>query len=323
MRVATRAAHSVAAHAQLLARSAVTALTRHRVDASLNAVLAATTAREKPTGRMRISGGARAADSPSRVAVETRALAMTRRAHAGVGTGFLRVSRAKSRSMKIRGVRVAERELPRQGGDGRAVARRAVSLTVAARAEVARTRGPNAVLADPIAVVHDVALGPNVLVFEIDVTAIAVADGPLVLVLVAAETRRHRRPERHWIRFGDLNVAAHAIPSNGFRVRPMLEAKVLSCELRTVTSGRFSVAAPAISCVVRFLVATDAIGRSRQVQRIVVARARHAGVARDAAHAFQDMGSVLERMRGSYGTETEHTGACDREDRSEAQERNP
>src|SRR5450432_537375 len=92
--------------------------------------------------------------------------------------------------------RPADTELPRQRCNGDAVTLRARAIIVAGRAKLALTRSVDAVLANEIAIVNEVTLGWSLLRRDVDVTAVAIANVPLVLVLVASEARRHRWFER-------------------------------------------------------------------------------------------------------------------------------
>jgi hypothetical protein len=69
------------------------------------------------------------------------------------------------------------------------------SFGVAGGAEVTRARGADAVLADEVTIVNEVRLRRDVLGGEIDVAAIASANGELIFVLVAAKAEDHRRKE--------------------------------------------------------------------------------------------------------------------------------
>jgi len=99
---------------------------------------------------------------------------------------------------------------------------------MAACAEVASARRADTVLAQPVAVVHEVALGRRVLGREVLVAAIAVPKGPLILVLVAPEARGHLGPERVGVLLGDGLVATHAVAMRGRLMGSMLEAKTPS-----------------------------------------------------------------------------------------------
>lgn len=260
MWVAARAAHSMATDAEPFTRASVAALARHRVDAGLNSVLASSASRKEPVPRVWVARARRSTYAEPGMAVETRALAVARRAHAGIGARFLGVPRAKARSVEVRRVGIAEGELPWKGRDRRAVARRAVALAVTARAQIARARRAGAVVADPVHVVHDVALGANVLVLQVDVASATISHGPLLLVLVAAEARRHRRPKRDGARFRDLKVTANAVAADDFHMRSVFEAEVTARGRRAVACRRFAVAAAAVPRVMRLRMAPYAIG---------------------------------------------------------------
>jgi hypothetical protein len=120
---------------------------------------------------------------------------------------------------------LVERELGRQCRDGPdAVARGTRAFRVAARAEVACARCANAVLSQPVAVVNEVAHGRLILRREVPVAAVAVAERPLILVLVATEARGHLGPDRVRVLFRNGLVTADAIAVCGGLMGAMLEA---------------------------------------------------------------------------------------------------
>lgn len=129
-----------------------------------------------------------------------------------VGARFFRMTRREAGPMQPRKAYFVEREL---GGKrwhrALAVARRALPFRVAARAKVALARCTDSVLAYPIAVVHQMVLRHGAVVPKVDVASIAVAELPLVAVLVAAEARRHLGKDCIGPRFGDLDVAPNAV----------------------------------------------------------------------------------------------------------------
>jgi hypothetical protein len=91
--------------------------------------------------------------------------------------------------------RLVERETRGQAGGSHSMTAAAEALRVACRTEIACARGANAVLADEVAFVHDMALGTDALGGQIDVAALAVANRELLLVLVTSEARGHGRKE--------------------------------------------------------------------------------------------------------------------------------
>src|SRR5580700_1545195 len=98
--------------------------------------------------------------------------------------------------MKPRQADLAQGQLPRQRGDGPlAMARRALPLGVAGRAEVARARRTHAVFADEVSIMDEVVVRRGALGGQIDVATVAGPHRPLVTVLVAAEAARHLRQD--------------------------------------------------------------------------------------------------------------------------------
>jgi hypothetical protein len=93
VRIASRPSHAMTAHAKLFTGTAMTAGTCGGVDASLHPVLAPPARRRDPARWVRTpcSAGTRA-DTGALVTIDARRLAVTRRAQAGLGAGFLRVS---------------------------------------------------------------------------------------------------------------------------------------------------------------------------------------------------------------------------------------
>ena len=221
---------------------------------------------------------------------------MARRAQPGVRPRLFRVPRAEAGSVEPGQAHLVERHLRRQGRRRpRAVALRAGALGVAARAEIALAPGAHSVLADPVAVVNEVARRQRVLRGQVHVAAVAVAHFPLVLVLVAAEARRHLRQDGPRLGVGDGAVAAHAVAVGHGDVLGVVEAEVLARDLGALADGCLAVAPQACSLVVRLGVAAAADGLGRQVQRTGVPRVLDAGVAHDAVDALVHVGPVGER----------------------------
>lgn len=136
MRITTRPADPVAADAEGLARAAVTRRARAGIHACFASVIAA--ARAHPSGRVRIARADDGADFPIRVAIEAEAiLLMTRRAESGVRARLFGVTQAEARTVETGEPRFVEREPPRKGRDGDAVALRTERLAVTCRAEIA------------------------------------------------------------------------------------------------------------------------------------------------------------------------------------------
>ena len=264
MRVAARAADAVAADAELLARSAVTPCARGRVDASLDAVVPATRARGDET---RWVGAARRRSRPNTLSIMaplTRALAVTGRAEPGIGAGLEGVARNKAGAMQAGQRHVVEGEPGGERGDRPdAMATCTRSLAVTARAEVACPGSPSSVLAKPVAVVNQVALGRGLLGGEILVTAVAVAERPLLAVLVATEARRHLGPQHLGPCLGDRFVTPDAVAAHLGLMVAVLEAQVLLRKRGSLSNVCSPVAAEAGALVVRLLVAaaTRLVGR--------------------------------------------------------------
>ena len=151
---------------------------------------------------------------------------MARRADAGIGPRFLRVPRRKTGAVQSGETDVVERQPRRQRGRGALpMARRALPLGVTARAQVALARRPRPMLAHPVAVVDEVVVGSLSVVPQVDVTSIAVAQRPLIAVLVAAEARGHLR--QHGVRtgLGRFDVTANAISLGREHVPSVFESE--------------------------------------------------------------------------------------------------
>ena len=310
MGAAARASDSVATDAELLTGPTVTPRAGYGVDSRLNAVLSSARPRADPPGGMRAARSRGRRDPLGRVAVGAGVDAMARRAEAGIGPGLVGVSRDESGAMQPRQGDFVEREPrgQRRNGAG-AMAARARAFAVAARAQVARARRPHAVLADEIAVVHEVIRRRAALGADIDVATIAVAQGPLVAVLVATEAARHRRQNRVRRLFGDFDVATNAVAARRAHVPSMVETKVLARELHPLAHVDRPVAASARALVVRLGVAASArrVGRKRCGSAGPLdARPRVAGHAIDAP---QHVGAMLEAMRRLFRANPEDPGA--------------
>ena len=129
-------------------------------------------------------------------------------------------------------------------------------------------------LAQPVAVVRDVALGPHVLAAQVLVAAVAGARlGELVLVLVAREADGHRRA--HVVRVGrHALVAVGAVALHAHVVLRVAEPQVLEVLLHPLARGLQAVAAAAVASVVGLACGTlTQLGRVGQVVRVGVGRA--------------------------------------------------
>jgi hypothetical protein len=119
---------------------------------------------------------------------------------------------------------LVEREPGRQRRDGPdSMASGTGTFRVTTRAEVPCARGSHPVLPQPIAVVNEVTHRRSVLRREVLVTAVAVAQRPLVAVLVAAEAGGHLRPDHLGALFGHGLVTADAVSVRRRLMRPVLE----------------------------------------------------------------------------------------------------
>jgi len=192
---------------------------------------------------------------------------------------------------------------------------------MAARAKVARARRPHAVLAQPVSIVNQVADGRRVFRREVFVATIAGAEGPLILVLVAAKTGGHLGPERVRMLLRDGLVAADAIAVGDGLVRTMLEAQMLPRELRPFAHVRGAVAAETRVVVVGFLVAAAARCVRGQVERLDVPGRGDPLVAVHAVDAVGRVRAMLERMGLVVTAEPEHAGASCQQQRREDDER--
>jgi hypothetical protein len=192
---------------------------------------------------------------------------------------------------------VVERE-PR--GKGR---RRSDTMTACARsfgmtraAKIGRARRTNAMLTDPVTVVNDVARRQDMLARKIDMTAVAVARLPLILMLMTSEARGHRRTQRHGLRLCNAGVALNAIAMNGRHVLSMIEKQMLARHLRTLPRRSFAMAERAIALIMRFFVAFATFVGRGQMHRMIVVGGRDAGVTTHAAHPFVHVRAMLEGM---------------------------
>jgi hypothetical protein len=152
-------------------------------------------------------------------------------------------------------------------------------------------------LADPIAIVDEMARGKRPFGAQVNVAGVAVARVPLILVAVTAEARGHVWAERGGPRRAHLDMATHAVPAYFAQVPRVLESQVLARKFCAAADVRFAVAEPAVALVVGFCVASDAVGGRGEVQGPRIARSGNPRVTLEAAHPFQHVCAVLERMR--------------------------
>jgi hypothetical protein len=137
---------------------------------------------------------------------------VARRAKPWVIARFLGVSCVEAGAMETREADIVEREPGRQRGDrAHTMAGRAGALAMATRTEVPSARRPHAVFAHPVAIVDKVVLGQRTLRGEVDMATVAIAQCPLVAVLVATEAARHLRQDGLRRGLGDFDVTAYAV----------------------------------------------------------------------------------------------------------------
>lgn len=176
--------------------------------------------------------------------------------------------------MEARQTRVIERKARRQPGRRRTVTSRTEPIRVTSRTEIARARRSDAVLADEVALMHDVAVGTHLLAGQIDMAPVARPHCELIFVCVTAEAGRHRREERLRVRLGNAHVTADALAVRRAHVLAVLEAQTHAGALRTLALVRCAVASGARSLIVRFFVTLPTGRVGRQVERALFAR-RH------------------------------------------------
>jgi hypothetical protein len=104
-------------------------------------------------------------------------------------------------------------------------------------------------------------------------------------------------------------MAPHAFRDAGLHVHGMRESKVLTRHLGRVPIPRAPVAVRTGVRVMRILMALDAPGGGRKVQRSGLAGLLDASVALEAVDAIDDMGAVLECPVLLFLLEAQHFGA--------------
>jgi hypothetical protein len=169
------------------------------------------------------------------------------------------------------------------------------------------------VLANPVAVVDEVAGRECALGLQVDVAAVAISEVPLILMLVTAEAGRHLGAKLGRLRLGHSDVTAHAVPLHVGHVRSVLEAQMLARKFCTLAHERLAVAAAACVLVVGFGVAAAADGVGGKVERTGIPRERDSGVAGDAVDPLDHVRAMLEGVRRRRLREPEH--ACARRER--------
>lgn len=293
------------AHAQHLAGAVVAARAGRRIATRFASVLVVRAGEPDPARRMRalaIEAGDAARDVTARAAIRGVACG----AGAWIRARLECVTRGEPGAVHARAERIAEPQLRRQHGDGLTVARRAGPLGVARLARVGGRRSAGAVIADPVAVVHEVRLWQRARVLEIDVTRLAVARIAGGVVGVTAKACGHGWTQPR-VTLGDAEVAAHAVAATRSRVLAMIEANVGAHLGELAGRAGANMAVEARPRIVRLRMAGRARGRVGEVQH--VARiALHVGVTAGAAHAGEDVRAVREGFGGA-AREAEHAGA--------------
>src|SRR5689334_13299441 len=170
MRITADTADLVTLHAQLLAGTAVAARARGGIATRLATVLVL--GHTDPARRMR----ARAIDTGDALRYMTRHAAIrlvASLARARIGLRFEAVPRREASAMHARRERIGELLLRRQRCDGHAVAARTRTLAVTRRADVTRRRRTRTVIAQPIAIVREMARRQLAARLEVLVAAVA------------------------------------------------------------------------------------------------------------------------------------------------------
>jgi hypothetical protein len=284
--------------AELLAGAPMATRARHGVDTRLRAVLPAAGARADPAWWVRASSPRAGRHSLSDVAVDARVFSVARYAEPRIGAGFLGVPRSEPGAVQTRQANFVESKLRRKGRDrSTTMASRARAFAVAARTEIAGAGGAHAVFAHEVRVVNEVVGGGRALGGKVDMTAIAVAQRPLVAVLMAAETARHLGQRGLGVALRDLDVTSNAVAVSHPHVLAVLEAQVLARQLHAFADVRFAVALTTNSLVVRFGVTAAAVRLGRNMGRARGVGARDPRVAFDAIDPFQRVRPVLEWVR--------------------------
>lgn len=243
---------------------------------------------------------------------------MARRAQAWCCTRLFRVPCSEPATVQTCRANLVETHAPGESGDGHTMASGARPLAVARRAEVARACRAGAVLAQPVAIVHEVARGQSAFGREVDVATVAIARRPLVLVLMTPKAGRHLRTQ--CLRAGDTDLAmtTHAVAAGCRHVRAMIELQMLARHLGAHPHERLAVTITTRARVVRLLVAVNAVGLGGQMQLALVLGAHDPGVARETVDSLEHVGAVLERM-GRRAPRTENAGACGQRQRQDEQ----
>ena len=156
------------------------------------------------------------------VAVHAEELAVTNDARSGIGRGLLVVHRHEVGSVHRiphRGVEIEPRGNRRHGD---AVAFGALALGVAGRAQITLRAGLQAVLAQEVTSVNDVAVRARHLAWQVHMTSTAIPRVPLAFVRVAAEAGGML--DADVVRVGgDVHVTSDAVSGALFDVRRMRE----------------------------------------------------------------------------------------------------
>jgi hypothetical protein len=214
-----------------------------------------------------------------------------------VRSSLHRVPRDEPSPVKTGERDIIERQrLGERGDRPDAVASCARPLRMAARAEVARSRRSDAVLAQPVAVVDKVADRCRIFRCKVLVAAIAVAKRPFIAMLVAAEAGGHLRTDRVRVLLRHSLVAANAIPVRRRLMSTMLEAKVLPRESCPFPGVAGPVAAEARASVVRFRMAPPTGRVGWKVERFYLTGCCYPLVTLDAVDPMRCVGAMLERV---------------------------
>jgi hypothetical protein len=138
---------------------------------------------------------------------------------------------------------------------------------------------------------------------------------------MAAEARRHLWKDGIGPRFGDLDVATHAVSVRCDHVPTVIEPEPRSRIFHSPADVGFAMAIHARPLVVRLAVAAPAARLRRKVQGTSLARGLHPGVAFDAVNPFENVRAMLEWMRRKAGSDPEDARTGRQHDRQKHERR--
>jgi hypothetical protein len=258
------------------------------------------------------------------VAIEAESLfGVAARAKARARLRFFGVALPKAGAVEPREPRLVDLEAPRQRRRGDTMAARTEGLGMTRGAKIPARRGPNAVLADEVALVHHVARGLAELPRQVHVAGLAISGVPLVFVRVTTKALRHGRTHRGLICGARRCVTRHTLVAEAPKVSVVSEPQVLARQPVALAGVGLAMAIGTGALIVGLCVTRHAGALCRQMQLASLTSLSDARVTLCARDPLDGVGPVLEGMLCGLWANAKNASASGQHERHDEEERAP